>query len=72
MPVLPEVELGKVCPGKLLKAFRANRKTAGSFDGWTPSELTHIPYCLVVWLARMLDRIEGGAAWPRDLLTIST
>eukprot|EP00969_Alexandrium_andersonii_P205085 9061868-Alexandrium_andersonii.AAC.1 len=39
----PRVELGKLTPKQLQRAFRTSAPTAAGLDGWSPFELAQIP-----------------------------
>eukprot|EP00969_Alexandrium_andersonii_P371498 15479640-Alexandrium_andersonii.AAC.1 len=56
----------------LQRVLRAAAHTKGGLDGWQPSELSCVPMCACNMLARMLRRVESGAAWPKQMSVVLT
>ena len=57
---LTGTQLGQAC-------LEAKHSTAGP-DHFTPEHFSLLPPLAYDWLAYLLDRIEHGAPWPKDLL----
>eukprot|EP00969_Alexandrium_andersonii_P338999 14983666-Alexandrium_andersonii.AAC.1 len=67
MVSLPVHDFGRIKGGHVLAALRRNKCTAGGTDGWTPRELSALPWRACNMLACMYNAIEGGCPWPAPL-----
>eukprot|EP00969_Alexandrium_andersonii_P209710 9263547-Alexandrium_andersonii.AAC.1 len=50
--------------------MRRKPHNAGGADLWTPEQLSWVSVEAAAPLAEMLNRIEQGAQWPRQLRTV--
>eukprot|EP00969_Alexandrium_andersonii_P284133 12561533-Alexandrium_andersonii.AAC.1 len=51
---------------RLGRVLRRAAHTAAGADGRTPGEWAYLSEIAGEWLAKLVEVIEGGAAWPAD------
>ena len=59
-----EYHIGKIDPARLAEVSPKAAKSAPGTDLWSPADFRILPDIAFVWLARLLDFIQGGVSWP--------
>lgn len=62
-----QFEIHDVDPDRLMKKCMSTNNSAAGMDQWGPAEFKLLSRESFVWLAKLLDAVEGGAKWPDQL-----
>jgi hypothetical protein len=63
-----QFDLAIVSPDALEHTCKEAKHSTPGTDGWTPADWAKLPKLAFSWLATLLDCIEAGKPWPKDLL----